>query len=845
MNVRISISAALAVLLASLSINSVLKGGAWLSAGSGAVIVVMGVGIATRLSTVGSVVGITLGVLLGMVPLLSAPTWSARIIGLVIVALTAASVTGRRLLRSFATATAYLAALLIYLNLVFANAASFLRLVPTYHSVRLLGQLVPLAFDEFKFSPPVLDTRPVSLVAAAGIGLTAVIVDIVAVRLRRPALAGVPLLVLFCVPVATALKTFGVVQTVIFAAALAGFLGLLSADGRMRLRMWGRLVTFRYVQSADETGAGPDTRELAASGRRIGLAALCLAVAIPVILPTVHSHSLFGTAHGGNAQGPGGLDAFLRVQHDLIEKSEPVLSYTTDARDPAQQYFQVFVLNYSNSQRTWLPEIPVAVGGESAITGPALPYPPHQLATATVRVRTQVQMAPVQDSGSTAYLAVPYYPVDLSVPGNNWEELSGSAMILGPDESLSNLSYSVTSREADLAKADIENSNHVVPGNVQGQYGDYSGPDATKLLSIAHQHTQGALTPLQDAIDLQNWLKSRSFKYTLRPDLPKSHWLLHFLTDDRRGYCQQFAWAMAVLARLVGIPSRVAVGYTAGSRGAGGRWYVSTSDAHAWPELYLAGQGWLRFEPTPNGTGAQGSATVPGYATGPSTTSSGVVPGTPSQNQSGPGSSTKSGKKNQVINRFLHNQPGLGAGGAGSIGAVRWLPIGIPLLLLLLLGTPALIRRVTRRRRWLAASGDAGLAHAAWRELTDDMADLGMPSAPGETPRAVAGRLGRLAGFDPSAAVALARIADAEERARYARRPAPGDGLAADLRAVRRAAAATAPRRKRIRATLLPASTMAAGRRLAERVFGLLGWLDASWPAVRRQMRRSAAQRSG
>jgi len=843
MNVRISISAAVAVLLASLSINSVLKGGAWLSAGSGAVIVVMGVGIATRLSTVGSVVGITLGVLLGVVPLLSAPTWSARIIGLVIVALTAASVTGRRLLRSFATAAAYLAALLIYLNLVFASAASFLRLVPTYHSVRLLGQMVPLAFDEFKFSPPVLDTRPVSLVAAAGIGLTAVIVDIVAVRLRRPALAGVPLLVLFCVPVATALKTFGVIQTVIFAAALAGFLGLLSADGRMRLRMWGRLVTFRYVQSADETGAGPDTRELAASGRRIGLAALCLAVAIPVILPTVHSHSLFGTAHGGNAQGPGGLDAFLRVQHDLIEKSEPVLSYTTNAPDPTQQYFQVFVLNYNNSQANWLPEIPVAVGGESPITGPALPYAPHQLASATVRVRTRVQMAAVQDSGSTVYLPVPYYPVDLSIPGNNWEELSGSAMILGPDESLSNLVYTVTSREANLAKAAIETSNHAVPGTIQGQYADYSGPDAARLLSIAHQHTLGALTPLQDAIDLQNWLKSRHFKYTLKPDLPKSHWLRHFLTDDRRGYCQQFAWAMAVLARLVGIPSRIAVGYTAGSLGADGRWHVLTSDAHAWPELYFAGQGWLRFEPTPNGTGEQGSATVPGYATGPSTASGGGVPGTPSQNQSSPGGSTKSGK-NPLTNRLLHNQPGVGDGGAGSPGAVLWLPAGIPLLLLLLLGTPALIRRVTRRRRWLAASGDAGLAHAAWRELTDDMADLGMPSAPGETPRAVAGRLGRLAGFDPSAAVALARIADAEERARYARRPAPGHGLAADMRVVRKAAAATAPRRKRIRATLLPASTMAAGRRLVERAFGLLGWLDASWPAVRRQMRRAVAQRS-
>ena len=142
--------------------------------------------------------------------------------------------------------------------------------------------------------------------AAAGIGLVAIIVDVLAVRLRRPAVAGVPLLVLFSVPVASDLKTFGVAQTVTFAAALAGFLALLSADGRMRLRMWGRLVTFRYVQPADETGAGPDTRELAASGRRIGLAAVCLAVIVPLIVPGMHAHDVFGTTDNGKAHGVGG-----------------------------------------------------------------------------------------------------------------------------------------------------------------------------------------------------------------------------------------------------------------------------------------------------------------------------------------------------------------------------------------------------------------------------------------------------------------------------------------------------------------------------------------------------------
>jgi len=843
MNLRISVSAALAVSLASLSLNSVLKGGAWLAADLGAVIVVTGIGIVTRLSTVASVVAITLGVLLASVPLLSAPAWPPRIIALVIVALTAASVTGRRALRAFATLAVYLAALLVYLNLVFANAASYLRVVPTHHSVTLLGHMVPQAFGEFKYSPPVPDTRPVSLVAAAGIGLIAVIVDIIAVRLRRPALAGVPLLVLFCVPVATALKTFTVVETIIFMAALAGFLGLLSADGRMRLRMWGRLVTFRYVQSADEAGAGPDTRELAASGRRIGLAAMCLAVAIPIILPTVHSHALFGTSHNGRAQGgPGGLDAFLQVQHDLVERPELVLSYKTDARYPSQQYFQVFVLNYSNTRHAWLPEIPLAFGGTNPITGSVLPYQPGGQLASAAAVHTHVQMAPHQDGGPLVYLPVPYYPVDLSVPGSGWEELGGSQMILGSSQSLSDLSYTVTSRDADPTKAAIDNSNLVVPSNIQGQYSSYSGPDASRLLAIERAHTQGAVTTLQDAIDLQNWLTSKAFRYTVKPNLPKSHWLLHFLTNDRRGYCQQFAWAMAVLARLAGIPSRVVIGYTGGSPGTDGKWRVMTSDAHSWPELYFAGQGWLRFEPTPNGFDQQGTATVPAYAAGPSTASTVAGQGNTPQTHSSAGPSTGSGRKNPELNRLTQGQQGLGIGSASRVGAAL-LPIGIPLLILLVLGTPALTRRVTRRRRWLVASGDEGMARAAWLELTDDLADLGMPCAPGETPRALSARISRLAGFDPSAAPALTRIADAEERARYALRPVPGDGLAGDVRVVRKAAAATVGRRQRIRARLLPASTASAGRRLLERAGGLFGWLDAPWPVFRRRMRRAVDER--
>jgi transglutaminase-like putative cysteine protease len=846
MNLRISVTAAVAVFLASLSLNAVLQGNGWLSAGFGAIAVVAAAGIATRLSILTAALTATGVVLIGVVPLLSAPTWILRGTGLVVVMLTAASLTGWRAFRGFAALACYLAALLVYLNLVFAHALSFARIIPTGQSVSALGRMVPAAFDQFNFSPPVPDTRPVSLVAAGGIGLIAIIVDILAVRLRRPAVAGLPLLLLFSVPVASNLKSFGVLQSATFGAALAGFLALLSADGRTRLRMWGRLVTFRYVQPADEAGAGPDTRELAASGRRIGLAAVCLAVIIPAILPTVHAHAVFGTTNNGKPHGVGGgLDAFLSVQHDLTERTAPVLSYTTDARNPAQQYLQVYSLNYSTSRNEWFPQFPLGVVGSRPILTNALPYAPEGQVTATRThmVTTAVHIAPDQ-GGPTAYLPVPYAPVDLKINGTGWEELDGSLMILSPVQGLSDLQYVVTSREPDPTTARINNpAGQFVPVNIQNQYGTYAGPDQPRLLTIMRQHTQGALTLLQAAIDLQNWLESSAFTYTVKPNLPTSHWLLKFLTTDRRGYCQQFAWAFAVLARLAGIPSRISVGYTAGTPGPHGAWQVTTADAHAWPELYFAGQGWLRFEPTPHGTGDQGTATVPGYANARSTGPS-RLPGGSAQNGASTGGAAGSGKKSSALNRLTHGQPGVAGAATGPSQTGRWLAIGIAVLIVVLLTWPALVRLGTRRRRWLTASGDAALAHAAWRELTDDLADLGMPVAPGETTRAVTSRLAQQARLEGPTAVALARIATAEERARYARLALPADGLAADVRAVRRAAAASVSRGQRLRAVVLPASTLLAARRVVDRIGSLLSWLDTSWPALRRQLlaRRSTAR---
>jgi hypothetical protein len=858
MSLRMPVIAAVAVILASLSLNAVVQGNGWLGTGIGAVIVVTAAGLASRLPGPRFTVIASVVVLIGVLPLLFWTGWPALVTGLAILTLTAASATGNRSLRGFAVVALYLAALLCYLSLVFATRDSYGHVLPSHASLDYLGRLVHTAFSEFQNSPPVADTRPVSLVGAAGIGLVAIMVDVLAVRMRRPAIAGLPLLVLFSVPVASDLKTFGAMQVLTFAAGMAGYLTLLSTAGRERLRMWGQLVTFKYVQAPDEAGHGPDTKQLAASGRRVGLAAVCLAVIIPIVLPSMHAHDVFATAPGSAGSGAGGgssgsdnasaqLDAMLQVQQQLQQKTpQPVLTYSTTAADPADAYFQVYVLNYSARSDNWQPQF--AQGGAAVLRDSEagkLPFaPPGQLpSTEVTSVQTTVTLNKDQsEAGVSGFLPVPYAPVKLSADAPGWAELPGSLMVFNSSVPLGGLRYTVTSSVPDPTPAQIENPDVAMPTAIEAQYGTYNGPDSALLAAIAHQHTARATNELQEALDLQAWFTSGSFRYSLKPNLPSSHWLLTFLTTDRRGYCQQFAWAFAVLARLVGIPSRVAIGYTGGTQGSNGNWQVTTADAHAWPELYFPGEGWLRFEPTPHGAVGQGTAMAPAYATGPA---AGVAT-TPAGNANGANGATGSGRtaKQTGLNRFTHSQSDAGGPLAPVRGSGIWVVVGIAAVALVLIGWPAVTRRVIRRRRWLAASGDAAIATAAWRELTDDLADFGLSRPPGETPRAMARRIRREVGLDPAAAAALGRIVTAAERAQYARLAGSASGLAEDVLTVRHGLAASVSTRQRVRSWLWPTSTLRAAQRVLQRAGDALTWLDTSLPALRRQLDRTGQRQT-
>jgi protein-glutamine gamma-glutamyltransferase len=119
------------------------------------------------------------------------------------------------------------------------------------------------------------------------------------------------------------------------------------------------------------------------------------------------------------------------------------------------------------------------------------------------------------------------------------------------------------------------------------------------MYELAERVTEGARTPYQTVLALESWFRQTGgFTYDESPPRAKGPPLAAFVTRTRAGYCQHFAGAMATMLRMLGVPARVAVGFTSGSP-SDGRWEVADRDAHAWVEVWFRGHGWIPFDPTP------------------------------------------------------------------------------------------------------------------------------------------------------------------------------------------------------------------------------------------------------
>ena len=140
----------------------------------------------------------------------------------------------------------------------------------------------------------------------------------------------------------------------------------------------------------------------------------------------------------------------------------------------------------------------------------------------------------------------------------------------------------------------------VVPGAQSAHTGEIEADVIPVKDTIAF--VDDGSTPFEKALALQNWF--RSFNYDLDVQYGNSYDAIEAFLRGRSGFCQQFAGTFGVMARYLGLPTRMAVGYTPGDLGSDGLFHVYGRHAHAWPEVWFDGIGWVPLMDAVSGSGS-------------------------------------------------------------------------------------------------------------------------------------------------------------------------------------------------------------------------------------------------
>lgn len=679
------------------------------------------------------------------------------------------------------------------LTLWFARDTLAGGVLPTQASLDAYQQLLTVGYRGLaEHVPPVAGSAGLDAVLATVVCLVTLLVDAIAVTLRRSALAGMPLLALFSVP--AFLLPHGV-EWWRFAVVAAGYVALLLADGRERLGRWGRPLT-ASENSGDSTGEreifDAENAPVTRTGRRIGLLALAAALSLPLLVPGMKHNSLRDRMP--NRDTITQVQPMANLKDRLVQRSGvEVLRIRTDSTRPSDQYLRLAALDVFDGEQ-WRFDRTATV----AVPDP-LPSPPGLSPAVPARnVHTEVTVK----SLSSKLLPTPYPLVRI--------EDEEDDLTLDPEGRFLFSLADVVGRTYQVESLDLEPSDQQLRSAAPVSRHD---PRLARYLELpsnlpavvkrtAKDRTARAGTSIDQARKLQAWFTGGAFTYDTSPPQDVSNDAMENFLTTRRGFCVQFAGTFAAMARFLGIPARVVIGFTAGDRVGVGEYRVSGRDTHMWPELYFSGVGWLRFEPTP---GDAGNASAAGWSQ--------TNTGNPRQ----PGQSVPS---------LAPSATPTGCAGTGCAGATRpgsgttapttdwvsgwrlalWL---VPAVLLLLLPpTPTLLRVVRSRLRRRRSHGQSARKRnrLAWLELRDAVRDLGFGWDPAETPRQFLARLvasGRLTG---RARTALERLVAVGERVRYSPEPGAVGDLLEDVAQVRKGLYRSLPAGRRIRFVLLPRS---------------------------------------
>ncbi len=726
-----------------------------------------------------------------------------------------------------------LAALLVWSTARWTPETAVGGWFPTVESVTALGDRLRggvAAAQQYAapVAPEITDLVVLLALAGAACGLLA---DLFVNTWRVVPLTGLPLLLVYTVPAGLIGAS---VPWWVFALSATGFLVLIAREQARRVRHWGHAV--RASGEAGLVDRVVGSARPGATARRIGLVVTALAVASPTVVPVIAGglpSGVIGGDGGGNTVEI--TNPMIDLRRDLNRGQDlDLVRVVTNESSPS--YLRLAVLDVYDGE-AWRP-LERQIPADQRVAGP-LPRPTGLARSASTSVREmRLETSP---SFNSVWLPLPYPAAAARIDGDwRFDRSTQDVVSADPDQQQRDLEYTASALEVRYdpeAMAAAPAPRRAVTDRYLQLPDDL--PDA--VATYAEEAVGDASTPWERAVRLQNWFQDpERFTYSLEraPESADSSDLEQFLNpgpQGRIGYCEQFAASMALMARTLGIPARVAVGFLRPESTGPRTWTYSAHDMHAWPEIYLEGSGWVRFEPTP----VSHTAAVPAYTRGAGAPDPQVPDAQPTD---GGEPLPAPGAAPQIP--AAPEMPDTADTTAGDGGTSLWWWV---LLVLVTLGIAALVPRGWRRartaRRWReAGAGDAARAAAAWTEIRDIAIDTGRPWDDGESPRAIGRRLGTRI-HDPAAdprdcphpdgvgaareaAAALRRVVHAVERARYSPTPVDGSGLAADVDRIRVALLATAGPRGRRRAQWLPRSLMRSAPRPQRAADDLVDDLD-------------------
>ena len=630
--------------------------------------------------------------------------------------------------RNLVLATAVSAGALVWAIALLVFPETLWHGLPSLDTLKAIADGATLVGEQARTQvAPTPPTDPLLLACVTGIWAAVFSAHALAFRAGSPLLALVPPLALIAFADSVLENAIRPLYGVAF---LIAALAVIFADGLRRVQGWGPVWT----------GPGKSARLLPSAGRgarRVAAAAVGIALVSPLLIPGFGSQALLDLSTSSDRVR---IDPFVSVRASLT--SGPAHDLFT-VRSSAPAYWRMVALpNFDETG--FSPDATFAtqdVSGDSPLTD-ASGADPAVLAGSGRMTQTFTALSDLGD----LYLPMAYPPANVSVDRDvAWTPETGTANIEEPLDA--GATYTATSYLVQPTPAELR--LEAFPSAAEDPRYTALPPDTpVELSAIAKDWTQGKTTAYDQIMAIQDHLRNGEFTYSLDvPARDSSFTLVDFLTVTREGFCQQFASAMAVLLRSLGIPARVAVGFTSGSYDSTtGLYTVTSKDAHAWVEVKFPTYGWLAFEPTPGRSNPVATYTNEGAVQGPTECRGPRCAGKPKPGETG---------------RNLHSAQQTGpdarrnAGGGGgaplatttggsspspwTARRLLWILVGLAVVGLLLVPP---LRAWRRRRRLHRARHDPRqLILATYDVFTERAGELGYARARGETLEEYRGRV--------------------------------------------------------------------------------------------------------